>query len=281
MVISLAHLGPTGTYSEAAASVYAQWLATHQQQETSLYPCPSIAQTLHSLAQGKANLAVVPVENSIQGSVTMTLDTLWELDQLRIQWGLVLPIFHTLLSFAPSLEAIETVYSHPQALGQCQKWLDKFLPQVKLIPTNSTTEALQYLDKQHKAGAISSSRAAQLYNLPILVSHIGDHPENYTRFWIIGLEGNNENKGNYVSLGFSVPANVPGALVKPLSVFAKRSINLSRIESRPTKKSLGEYVFFLDLEGSRQEKNMQAALLELPHYTKDLKIFGSYSLLPN
>ena len=166
MVISLAHLGPTGTYSEAAASIYAQWLTTHQQQEASLYPCPSIAQTLHSVAQGKANLAVIPVENSIQGSVTMTLDTLWELDQLRIQWELVLPIFHTLLSFAPSLEAVETVYSHPQALGQCQKWLNEFLPQVKLIPTNSTTEALQYLDKQPEAGAISSSRAAQLYNLP-------------------------------------------------------------------------------------------------------------------
>lgn len=279
MVISLAHLGPTGTYSEAAASIYAQWLTTHQQQETSLYPCPSIAQTLHSVAQGQASLAVIPVENSIQGSVTMTLDTLWELDQLRIQWELVLPIFHTLLSFAPSLEAVKTIYSHPQALGQCQKWLDKFLPQVKLIPTNSTTEALQHLEKQPKAGAISSSRAAQLYNLPILVSHIGDHPENYTRFWIMGSEGSNQ--GNYVSLGFSVPDNVPGTLVKPLSVFAKRSINLSRIESRPTKRSLGEYVFFLDLEGNRQDKNMQAALSELYHYTEVLKIFGSYSLLPN
>ena len=277
MVISIAHLGPKGTYSEAAASAYGDWLAS-QGQESILSPCPSIAQTLHRVAQGKADVAIVPVENSIQGSVTMTLDTFWELDQLRIQRGLVLPIFHTLLSFAPSLSEIKTVYSHPQALGQCQGWLNKFLPNVKLVPTNATTESLQYLDKDPTAAGIASSRAAQLYNLPILVEQINDHAENCTRFWIVDLQGT--DRGHYFSLALSVPANVPGALVKPLSVFAKREINLSRIESRPTKRSLGEYVFFLDLEGCVTDEKMQSALAELSEYAEVVKIFGSYSILP-
>lgn len=278
MSLSVAHLGPTGTYTEAAALAYINWLARHKHQEALLCPYPSIAQTLHSVAQGKADLAVVPVENSIQGSVAMTLDTMWELPQLQIQQGLTLPVSHALISLAQSLSEIKTVYSHPQALAQCQKWLDKNLSTAQLVPTNSTTESLQYLEKDTSAGAISSSRAAKLYNLPILAQAITDHPENCTRFWVLGLETTHE--GDYISLAFSAPANVPGALVKPLSVFAQRGINLSRIESRPTKRSLGEYLFFIDLEGSELDKSMQAALQELSHHTEVLKIFGCYHVLP-
>ena len=274
MTISIAHLGPTGTYTEAAALAYANWLS----QETILCPHPSIAQTLHSVAQGKENLAVVPVENSIQGSVTITLDTLWELDQLQIQKGLVLPISHALLSQGSSLEDLKTVYSHPQALAQCQRWLERFLPSAELISTNSTTEALQHLNQNPTAAAISSERASQLYNLPILASKISDYPDNCTRFWVLSLTPT--NNGSHISLGFSLPANLPGALVKPLQVFAQRGINLSRIESRPTKRSLGEYLFFIDLEGNASQPSVQAALAELSTYTEVLKIFGNYSILP-
>ena len=146
------------------------------------------------------------------------------------------------------------------------------------MPTNSTTEALQYLDKDYTAGGITSQRAAQLYNLPILASAINDYPDNYTRFWVMGKQPS--AGGSHTSLAFSTPANVPGALAKPLQVFASRGINLSRIESRPTKRSLGEYLFFIDLEADASQAPVQDALSELASHTEILKIFGSYSVLP-
>lgn len=277
MSVSIAYLGPQGTYSEAATLAYVQELTSESGVESVLCPCPSIAQTLHSLVQGHVHLAVVPVENSIEGSVTTTLDMLWQLDTLPIQKALVLPIGNALLSRASTLEAIQTVYSHPQPLAQCQRWLEKFLPTAQLVPTNSTTEALQYLDKD-SVGAISSERAAQLYNLPILASAINDYPDNCTRFWVLGKQPS--PGGSHTSLAFSLPANVPGALVNPLQVFASRGINMSRIESRPTKRSLGEYLFFIDLEADASQASVQKALSELASHTEILKIFGSYSVLP-
>ncbi|MEQ9553998.1 MAG: prephenate dehydratase [Coleofasciculus sp. G3-WIS-01] len=278
MSISIAHLGPPGTYAEAAALAYCRTLASKCDSKPWLCPYPSIAQTLHAVAQGQADLAVVPVENSIEGSVTITLDTLWQLDQLQIQQALVLPIQHALLSRASRLQAIQTVYSHPQALAQCQGWLQKCLPSVQLIPTNSTTEALQHLDTDYTAGAISSQRAALLYQLPILAAAINDYPDNCTRFWIVGQQPS--SGGSHTSLAFSTPANVPGALVKPLQAFAQREINLSRIESRPTKRSLGEYLFFIDLEANASTPLVQEALSEAATHTEILKIFGSYSVIP-
>ena len=278
MSISIAYLGPPGTYAEAAALAYVSTLAGETGRNSVLCPYPSIAQTLQSVAQGQAHLGVVPVENSIEGSVVTTLDMLWQLDTLQVQQALVLPIRHALLSRASTIEAIQTVYSHPQALAQCQGWLEKFLPSAQLVPTNSTTEALQYLDKDYTAGGITSQRAAQLYNLPILASAINDYPDNYTRFWVMGKQPS--AGGSHTSLAFSTPANVPGALAKPLQVFASRGINLSRIESRPTKRSLGEYLFFIDLEADASQAPVQDALSELASHTEILKIFGSYSVLP-
>ena len=276
--VSIAHLGPTGTNSETAAIAYANWLAKHREQEAILSPCPSIALTVDSVAQQKVDLAIVPVENSIEGSVAITLDRLWQLEQLKIVQALVLPIAHALLSCSSSLEQIKTVYSHPQALAQCQNWLEKFLPSVKLVPTNSTTEALQYLKNDLAAAAIASPRASQLYQIPILRSNLNDYPDNCTRFWILGSTVN--HSGSHLSLAFSLPKNVPGALVKPLQVFAHRGINMSKIESRPTKRSLGEYIFFIDLEGSLENPSLTTALTELSQYTEVLKIFGNYDLLP-
>jgi prephenate dehydratase len=278
MSISIAYLGPAGTYTEAATLAYMSVLGKEMDTKPLLCPIPSIAQTLHTVAQGQADLAVVPVENSIEGSVVVTLDMLWKLDILRIQQALVLPIRHTLLSQASSLEAIQTVYSHPQALAQCQGWLEQFLPSAQLVPTNSTTEALQHLEEDHTVGAISSQRAAQLYNLPVLASAINDYPDNCTRFWVLGKQPS--AGGSHTSLAFSLPANVPGALVNPLQVFASRGINMSRIESRPTKRSLGEYLFFIDLEADASQSSVQAALSELASHTEILKILGSYSVLP-
>lgn len=293
MTISIAHLGPAGTNAESAAVAFSHKL-NQLGQKSLLCPYPSITQTLWAVSEGQAKLAVVPVENSIEGSVTITLDTLWQLDSLEIQTALVLPISHGLISLAGSFKEIKTVYSHPQALAQCQGWLEKFLPQVKLIPSNSTTEALQHLENEGSVAAIASQRAALLYKLPILAYPINDYPDNCTRFWVLKkgctkiensalkLIINTINKvENYVftSLGFTVPANVPGALVKPLEVFAKREINMSRIESRPTKLSLGDYLFFIDIEANTNHNYVKSAIEELKTYTKTLKIFGTYNIM--
>ncbi|AVH63406.1 prephenate dehydratase [Nostoc sp. 'Peltigera membranacea cyanobiont' 213] len=286
MTLSIAHLGPPGTYAEQAAVLYVNWLTKNKGVEATLCPYPTISQSLHAVADSQAHLAVVPVENSIEGSVTMTLDTLWQLDSLRIQLGLVLPIVHTLISCASDLDKIKTVYSHPQALAQCQGWLERFLPTVQIIPSNSTTEALQRLEQETTTAAIASSRAAQLYNLPILATGINDYPENCTRFWVVSQSetdaGYQTSKvsTSHTSLAFSMPANTPGALVKPLQIFAQLGINLSRIESRPTKRSLGEYLFFMDLEADVNEAEMQSALAELTIHTEILKILGAYNVLP-
>jgi prephenate dehydratase len=285
MSLTIAHLGPPGTYAEQAAALYVNWLTQTSGNEAILCPCPSIAQSLQAVAAGKTELAVVPVENSIEGSVTMTMDTLWQLDSLQIHSALVLPIAHTLISCATSLDEIKTVYSHPQALAQCQGWLGAFLPNVQVIPINSTTEALQKLDQDLTIAAIASSRAAYLYNLPILARNINDYPENCTRFWVVSqteadvVDQLPRQHPTHTSIAFSVPANVPGALLKPLQVFAHLGINLSRIESRPTKRSLGEYLFFIDLESDASTLQMKTALAELNAYTEVLKIFGSYSVL--
>ncbi|MDV2995233.1 MAG: Bifunctional chorismate mutase/prephenate dehydratase [Chroococcidiopsis sp. SAG 2025] len=276
MTVSIAHLGPSGTYSEQAAIAYRERLQ-QEGQETALHPYPSIPQTLKAVAQGEAQIAVVPVENSIEGSVAVTLDMMWLLDSLQIQLALVLPIAHVLLSHAQSLDTLQVVYSHPQALAQCQLWFTQFLPDVKLIPTNSTTEALQHLEREKTAGAISSLRAAKLYNLPVLASGISDYPDNCTRFWVLSRQSS--TVGSHTSLAFSLPANVPGALVKPLQVFAQRNINLSRIESRPTKRSLGEYLYFIDLEGDSHNSAVESALTELVAHTEILKNFGSYKVV--
>ena len=284
MNLKIAHLGPPGTYAEQAAFFYLHWLKTNQgitlQKSFALCPYPTIAQSLEAVADRQAEIAVVPVENSIEGSVNMTLDSLWQLESLKIHLALILPIQHTLVSCATSLNLIKNVYSHPQALAQCQGWLSQFLPNVNLIPINSTTEALQRLPEELTTATISSSRAAQLYNLPILARGINDYPENCTRFWVVSTEENNTIDCTHTSLAFSVPANRPGVLMKALSVFAHLGINLSRIESRPTKRSLGEYLFYLDIEADVNAPIMKSALGELQNSTEILKIFGSYSVLP-
>ncbi|MDX2213625.1 MAG: prephenate dehydratase [Oculatellaceae cyanobacterium bins.114] len=277
MSLAIAYLGPSGTYSEVAALAYSAALK-QREIESHFHPYPTIAHCLRAIASQQSQVAVVPVENSIEGSVTVTLDTLWQLDALRIQQALVLPISHALLSYAKHLEGLRTVYSHPQALAQCQGWLETALPNAQLLPTHSTTEALQYLEQDETVAAIASQRAAQLYHLPTLAHPINDHPDNCTRFWALSLEPS--PGGSHTSLAFSLPANLPGALAKVLQIFAQRDINLSRIESRPTKRSLGEYLFFIDIEVDVHYPSVQDALEELQQYTETLKIFGSYAILP-
>jgi prephenate dehydratase len=276
-VQTIAHLGPVGTYTEAAALICQAWLIENTAQQYQLKSYSSIALTLEAVAQGEVPLAIVPVENSLQGGVTMTMDTLWRLDQIHIHLALVMPIRHALLSRAPSLNQIAKVYSHPQALAQCPQWLAQNLPQATLITTNSTTEGIQYLSDPTLA-TISSQRAAALYGEPVLACPINDHQDNCTRFILLSRAPS--PGGGFTSLALSLKANRPGSLLKLLQIFADRDINLSRIESRPSKRSMGDYLFFIDMEADVREPLSQAVLQDLEANTEVLKIFGSYDLLP-
>jgi prephenate dehydratase len=273
---TIAYLGPAGTYSEMAALRYLQ-LSHPDYDPSRMCPYPTIPQAINAAEHGDVDIAVVPVENSIQGGVTMTLDSLWQSESLQIQQAIVLPIAHALITRAESLKEIKVVYSHPQGLAQCQQWLDLNLPTVQQIATDSTTDGLHIVADDVTVAAIASQRAAEIYNLPVLKFPINDQPDNCTRFLVLGRTAPT-TKGTHSSLAFSLKRNMPGALVKPLLVFADRNINLSRIESRPTKRSLGEYIFFLDIDAAIDNPNVSAALQDLQTVTENLKILGSYAI---
>lgn len=280
MTVTLAYLGPDGTFSQLAALVYSLELEKQLGFPVALQGFPTILRTIGATANGTTSLSIVPVENSVEGGVTPTLDALWQLSQLQIRRAMVMAIRHGLLSYATNLEAVQVVYSHPQALSQCQLWLEKWLPWASLVPTRSTAEPLQHLSDNPAVAAIASEWAAELYKLPVLAHQINDHSDNCTKFWVLGpAQIAPLNSGAYTSLAFSLPVNAPGALLKPLQVFADHAINLSRIESRPAKRALGEYVFFVDLEASSQEPRGHDAILALEGCTERLINFGSYDLI--
>lgn len=273
MTVSIAHLGPKGTFSDFAAATYAKSLS---RDDVQLKAYLTIAQAIKATEQGETDFCVVPIENSIGGGVTITLDTLWEIETLQIQQAFTLPVQHALISKADSVDAIETVFSHPQALAQCRNWLSTNLAQAKLIPANSTSEPLPRIKDDTTAGAIASSWGAKIYDLPILAHPINDFADNYTRFWVLGKQP--ATSGQYTSLAFSLRTNEPGALLKPLQLFSVLNINMSRIESRPTKRLLGDYIFFVDVEASADDQIMQSALELLKMHTATLKNYGSYEL---
>ncbi|MEL7495635.1 MAG: prephenate dehydratase [Cyanobacteria bacterium J06554_11] len=276
MTISIAHLGPTGTFSEFAAAAYANDFAP---ESVKLQGYSTIAQAIYATAKGDTQFCVVPVENSIGGGVTITLDTLWEVDALKIQQAFTLPVQHALISKAAQIGSIETVYSHPQALAQCRDWLSQNLPHAKQVRASSTAEPLNKLENDITGSAIASPWGAKIYNLPVLAHPINDSADNYTRFWVLGkqLTKNAATDSQYTSLAFSLRTNEPGALLKPLQLFSALNINMIRIESRPTKRLLGEYIFFVDVEASANAQTMHTALDVLKLHTATLKIFGSYS----
>lgn len=273
MNLKIAHLGPKGTYTEAAAQAYGKTL---EGIDFDLEPYANIASTLAAVAQGDAAIAIVPAENSIEGAVTMTADTIWQLDaKLQIQQAIVLPIRHVLISIATNLSEITTVHSHPQALSQCQEWLQQHLAHAERIADTSTTAALGTLATHPQLAAISSVRAANMYGLPILVQPINDYPDNQTKFWAIGLQAS--VAGNCTSVAFSLRSNTPGGLMTALGYFANRNLNLSRIASRPSKRSLGDYLFFIDIETNINNcPQLKSALADLDAYAETVKNFGSY-----
>jgi prephenate dehydratase len=197
-----------------------------------------------NLANNLCEAAVVPIENSVEGGVTSTLDSLWRNKNLFIHRALVLPIKHSLISCG-SISTISEVLSHPQAIAQCSQWLNDNLPNAVHLPTNSTAEAIRMVKGSSFRAAIGSKDAIE--DLNIIAFPINDIEGNCTRFVLLSKNDNKED-GNKASIAFSLKSNSPGALLQALNCIASLGLNMSRIESRPSKRELGEYVFFIDLD---------------------------------
>lgn len=265
--MKVAFLGPKATFSH---------LATMQQFGLSaeLVPQKSIPAVFEEVEKGKALYGVVPVENSTEGVVSHTLDMFVE-SSLQITSEIMLEVHHDLLSRTGRLEDIKKVYSHPQPIAQCRQWLEDNLPGVPMVDVASTAVAAQIVSDDYTAAAIASELAGSLYDLKVVRSRIEDQVNNFTRFLVIARKGCERSGNDKTSVLFSVK-DEPGILCRMLDPFAKRGINLSKIESRPFKKKAWEYIFFLDLSGHASDPDVAAALDELKQCCQFIKILGSY-----
>ena len=263
----VAFLGPPATFSHLAALQQFGLSAE-------LVPQKSIPAVFEEVEKGRALYGVVPVENSTEGVVSHTLDMFVE-SELTINAEVLLEVSHFLLSRTGRMEDIRKVYSHPQPLAQCRVWLADNLPNMPLVDVASTTLAAQIVSEDYTAAAIASEYAATLYNLKIVKERIEDQVNNITRFLVIGKKAMDRGSDDKTSLMFSVK-DEPGILYRMLEPFAKRGLNLSKIESRPFKKKAWEYIFFLDLIGHISDPEVAAAVRELRECCQFVKILGSY-----
>ncbi len=265
--MKVAFLGPQATFTHVAAMQQFGLSAR-------LVPLKSISAVFEEVARGRAPYGVVPVENSNEGVVSHTLDMFME-SELKVSSEILLEISHDLLSRSGRLEDVRKVISHPQALGQCRKWLEENLPDIPLVDVASTALAAQMAAEDETAAAIASEMAASFYGLKVVKEKIADNPNNFTRFLVIGRNTPECSGRDKTSIMFSVK-DEPGILYRMLEPFSKRQINLSKIESRPLKSKAWEYIFFLDLEGHVAETNIRAAIDELRTHCQFLKVLGSY-----
>jgi prephenate dehydratase len=270
----IAFLGPVGTYGEKAAR---QLAALEGLPSPEFVPQQGIRAVIQALAGGTCEAAVVPVENSVEGGVTACLDALWEQPDLGVARALVLPIRHALLGSGP-IGGISEVLSHPQALAQCSQWLSSHLPAALQLPTSSTAEAARMVRDSRFRGAIASLEAAAEHGLDVLAYPVNDVPGNCTRFLLL-RRGAGGGQGPRASLAFSLRSNQPGALLEALASFAHQGLNMSRIESRPSKREMGEYIFFVDLElPSESAALLEPALAELRPLCEHLVLLGTYPI---
>lgn len=267
----IGYLGPAGTFCHEATVRYLNSEIGVELIDYSNIPALAAAIGNRALDEG-----VVPVENSWEGTVNLTLDSLSAEANTAIKGEVVLPIRHYLLA-ADSVDAgsIKKVLSHPQALAQCRCYLDKNLPGVELEPANSTAEAARLVAGRRDWAAIGSQRAARAYGLQVIGSEIQDGEVNETRFVVLSQTDGDYTGRDKTSLLFSA-AHRPGSLYEILAEFAGRGINLSKIESRPAKRKLGEYIFFVDIEGHRTEPEIWAAIEAARQRTGWLRVLGSY-----
>lgn len=265
--MTVAYLGPEGTYSQEAAQ-------KHFGSSAPLSACATIDEVFRQLETGSVGFAVVPVENSTEGAVGRSLDLLLA-TEARVCGEVLLPIRQCLMSRTGDRAAIRKVYSHTQSLAQCQRWLARNLPHAEQVAVVSNAEAAKLASKERSVGAIASRTAATLYGLELLARNIEDEPNNTTRFLVLGRHDAGASGKDKTSLILST-RNVPGAIHALLTPLAANGVSMTKLESRPARTGLWEYVFYVDIQGHAGEPNVAAALSELERTASLFKNLGSY-----
>jgi len=265
--LTIAYLGPEGTFTEAAAlKRFGSAIEEHS--------CTTIDEVFRDVTSGAAHYGVVPVENSTEGAIGRTLDLLME-SPLQICGEVMLPVHQCLLGQSDELSSIKKVYSHPQSLGQCQGWLNAHLSHASRIPAASNAEAARLSGEDSNSAAIAGSQAASIFGLKVLVENIEDDANNTTRFLVLGNQQVAPSGKDKTSLVMSA-ANRPGAVHDLLVPLAKHGVSMTKLESRPARSGLWEYVFYVDIEGHQADANVSKALAELKKVAAFVKILGSY-----
>lgn len=265
--MNIAYLGPEGTFTQAAA-------LKHFGHSVSTTPQGAIDEVFREVESGTADYGVVPVENSTEGVVNHTLDMFLR-SSLKICGEVDVRVHQNLLSKTTDLNAITKIYSHQQSFAQCREWLDTHLPGIERITVKSNAEAARIASETPDVAAVAGEVAAGLYNLTIVKSNIEDDPDNTTRFLVIGKNVTPPSGEDKTTLLVSAQ-NKPGALWALLQPFSNNNISMTRIESRPSKVGMWEYVFFIDIEGHADDPKIASALQDLEKESSMLKILGSY-----
>lgn len=264
--LCIAYLGPEGTFHHSAAQA-------HFGRSARFIPMDTIRAVFQEVECRRVHYGIAAIENSIEGSVAQTIDFLAH-SNVRVTGEVFLPIRHNLVSFS-ELHEIEKVYSHPQALAQCRNWLESNLPKARLIDSSSTTEGIRYCLQDRRAAAVGSDLAAEMLDVPIQVRGIEDFAGNTTRFFVLGMNTVPPSGDDKTSMVIFLRDQV-GALLSMLEPFKNRGINLTNIQSRPTKQEAWQYMFFLECQGHFEDDNIKRAVEEIKSSSLYVKILGSY-----
>lgn len=271
-VKKLAVLGPPATFTDFAAELYSR---EHGRRSRVYFR--NIPEVFEAVEKRVCSEGIVPIENMIEGTIAVTLDNLFT-SNLKIKAEILVPVHHSLAVLpGTKLKEVVKVISHPQALAQCKRWLQKNLPNAKLVEAASTAEAMFIVasKKEFGSAAIGSKEAAELNKLDILAQNIEDEAGNVTRFFVIAKEDSKPMGNDRTSIALRAYEDRPGLLHDILKAFSSRGVNLTKIESRPAKKRFGEYVFYIDLEGHRKQREIKEALRSICRLA-EAKILGSY-----
>ncbi len=270
------YLGPRGTFSEEAAMLYCN-------EEDELVPLPSFNEIFDSLKTGKVTRGVIPVENSLEGAVNLCMDLLYTSSFVEVVGEIVLPVKQYLM--APKgmrIRDIKELYSISQVIGQSNSYINEYLPDAEIYFTASSAQAAELVKEKEGRALIGSRRLSELYDLEILAEEIQDSSNNYTRFFVIANQLDVENgfpeldKEYKTSIICAPTVNKAGVLYNILGEFKREEINLTRIESRPSKRQLGEYIFYIDLEGHQKNRHVRIALEGVERKSSFFRILGSY-----
>ena len=282
----IAYLGPEGTFTEEALIRFLELekgSISKTEIDTGKIPFATIPDVIKSVDRGEVQKGIVPIENSIEGSVNLTLDILTFESEAKIVSEITMPIKHHLIGKkGMRINDIKRIISHPHAYAQCRIYLTQKFPGLEIIAANSTAEAVKRIkEADDSTAAIGTRIAAAIYGLDILLSDIEDNKENKTRFAIIGNYIGERTENDKTSIVCFLKKDKPGSLFNILKEFADRNINLTRLESRPAKKDLGDYVFMIDLEGHIHDKVVYEALESLRNSVYLVKLLGSYPAWKN